>query len=152
VVDSFANNLVQHQFAAAKQLVCEYADIFSRHDFDLGHCDILPYGIDIDKIVPFKKQLRRYPIAHLDFIDEQAEQMLQASVVEPSASLWSSNVVLAKKSDGSLRFCIDYRMLNDLTYKASFPIPRIDTCLDALGDSVYFSTMDLRSGFWQVAT
>ena len=46
---------------------------------------------------------------------------------------------------------MDYRRLNDLTYKDSFPIPRIDTCLDALGDSVYFSTMDLRSGFWQVA-
>jgi len=48
-------------------------------------------------------------------------------------------------------FCVDYRRLNDLTYKDSFPLPRIDTCLDALGGSVYFSTMDLRSGFWQVA-
>jgi len=73
--------------------------------------------------------------------------MLQAGVLEPSASPWSSNVVLAKKSDGSLRFCVDYRRLNDLTYKDSFPIPRKDTCLDALGESVYFSTMDLRSGF-----
>ena len=60
-------------------------------------------------------------------------------------------MVLAKKSDGSLRFCVDYGRLNDVTYKDSFPIPRIDTCLDALGDSVCFSTMDLRSGFWQVA-
>ena len=48
-------------------------------------------------------------------------------------------------------FCVDYRRLNDLTYKDSFPISMIDTCLDALEDSVYFSTMDLRSGFWQVA-
>ena len=47
--------------------------------------------------------------------------------------------------------CVGYRRLNDLTYKDSFPIPRIDTCLDALRDSVFFSTMDLLSGFWQVA-
>jgi len=140
-----------HSISSWQQLVCEYADIFSRHDFDLGHCDILPHRIDTGNARPFKEQLRPHPIAHLDFIDEQMEQMLQAGVVEPSASPWSSNVVLAKKSDGSLRFCVDYRTLNDLTYKDSFPIPRIDTCLDALGDSVYFSTMDLRSGFWQVA-
>lgn len=77
--------------------------------------------------------------------------MLRAGVIEPSASPWSSNVVLARKPDGTHRFCIDYRRLNDLTYKDSFPLPRIDTCLDALGGSIYFSTMDLRSGFWQVA-
>jgi len=93
MVDGFANNLLQHQFAAAKQLVCEYADIFSRHDFDLGHCDILPNRIDTGNVRPFKEQLRRHPIARLDFIDEQVKQMLQAGVVEPSASpgqvMWS---------------------------------------------------------------
>ena len=77
--------------------------------------------------------------------------MLEANVIEPCASPWSSNVVLAKKADGSLRFCIDYRKLNDVTYKDSYPLPRIDTCLDALGGSTYFSTLDHRSGFWQVA-
>jgi len=76
--------------------------------------------------------------------------MLKADVIEPCASPWSSNVVLAKKSDGTLRFCIDYRKLNDMTYKDSYPLPRIDTCLDALGGSKYFSTLDPRSGFWQV--
>ena len=149
VVDSFANDLPQHQSAAAKQLVCKYANIFSQHDFDLGHCDILPHRIDTGNARPFKEQLRRHPIEH--FTDGQVEQMLQAGVVEPSSSLWSSNVVLAKKSDASLRLCVDYRRLNDLTYKDSFRIPRIDTCLDALGGSVYFSTMDFISGFWQVA-
>jgi len=76
VVDSFANDLPQHQFAAAKQLVCEYVDIFSQHDFDLGHCDILPHRIDTGNARPFKEQLRRHPIAHLEFIDEQVEHML----------------------------------------------------------------------------
>jgi len=130
--------------------VCDYADVFSRSDFDLGRCDALPHRIDTGDTRPFKEQLRRHPIAHLGFIDDQVDEMLQAGVIEPSSSPWSSNVVLANKADGSLRFCVDYRKLNDLTYKDSFPLPRIDTCLDALGDSMYFSTMDLRSGFWQM--
>lgn len=151
VIESFAHTLSGNEFTAAEHLVRDYADVFSRSDFDLGHSDILPHRIDTGDSRPFKQQLRRHPIAHLDVIDDQVEQMLQAGVIEPSSSPWSSNVVLAKKSDGSLRFCVDYRRLNDLTYKDSFPLPRIDTCLDALGGSMYFSTMDLRSGFWQVA-
>jgi len=111
----------------------DYADVFSRSEFDLGCTDILPHRIDTGEARPFKEQLRRHPIAHLDFIDNQVDQMLRAGVIEPSSSPWSTNVVLAKKSDGSLRFCVDYRRLNDLTYKDSFPLPRIDTCLDALG-------------------
>jgi len=119
---------------------------FSHSEFDLGQTNILDTGDSR----PIKEPFRRHPIAHLDFIDDQVEKMLQAGVIEPSSSPWSSNVVLAEKSDGSQRFCVDYRRLNDLTYKDSFPLPKIDTCLDALGESMYFSTMDLRSGFWQV--
>jgi len=127
----------------AKQLVYEYSDVFSQSEFNLGHCAALPHRTDTGNARPFKKQLRRHPIAHLDFIDNQVDQMLQAEVVEPCSSPWSSNVVLVKKVDGTLRFCVDYRRLNDLTYKDLFPLLRIDTCLDALGGSVYFSTMDL---------
>ena len=147
VIGSLPRTLSAIEFAAAEHLVRDYPDVFSRSEFDLGHTDILLHRIDTGNSRPFKKQLRRHPIAHLSFIDKQVEQMLQAGVVEPSLSPWSSNVVLAKKSDGSLRFCVDYRILNDLTYKDSFPLPRIDTCLDALGGSMYFSTMDLRTDF-----
>jgi len=139
------------EFVVAERLLHDYADVFSCSEFDLGRTDILPHRIDRGDARPFKEQLRRHRIAHLDFIDNQVDQMLRAGVIEPSSSPWSSNVVLAKKSDGSLRFCVDYGRLNDLTYKDSFPLPRIDTCLDALGGSMYFSTMDLTSGFWQVS-
>ena len=105
----------------------DYADVFSRSEFDLGRTDILPHRIDTGAARPHKEQLRRHPIAHLDFIDNQVDQMLRAGVIEPSFSPWSSNIVLAKKSDRSLRFCVDYRRLNDLTYKDSFPLPRIDS-------------------------
>ena len=148
----FSQNISEHELSLVKELVYEYSDIFSRSEFDLGHCAILPHRIDTGDARPFKEQLRCHPIAHLDFIDNQVDQMLQAGVIEHCSSPWSSNVVLAKKSYGTLRFCVDYRRLNDLTYKDSFPLPRIDTCLDALGGSIFFSTMGLRSGLWQVAT
>ena len=91
--------------------------------------------------------MRWHPAVHDQFIDEQLQRMLYADVIDPCASSRASNVVLVNKSDGSLRFCVDYRCFNDCTYKDSFPLPNISSFLDALGGSMYFSTMDLRSGF-----
>ena len=76
--------------------------------------------------------------------------MLANDICEPSNSPWASNVVLVKKSDGTLRFCVDYRQLNNLTIADRFTLPRIDTCFGALEDVQYFSTLDLRQGYWQV--
>jgi hypothetical protein len=70
-------------------------------------------------------------------------------VIEPVASPWASNVLLVKKKDGSMRFCVDYRAVNEITVKDSYPLPRIDSCLESLGQACYFSTLDLRTGYWQ---
>lgn len=148
VIASLPSDLSPNQRAMAERLIIENGDVFSKSDFDLGRSHLVHHRIDTGKHRPFKEQLRRHPLVHLDYIDEQVERMLKADVIGPCASPWSSNVVLAKNSDGSLRFCVDYRRLNDITYKDLYPLPRIDSCLDALGGSKYFSTMDLRSGFW----
>ena len=76
--------------------------------------------------------------------------MLEQDVIEPSDSPWASPVVLVRKKDGSLRYCIDYRKLNDVTIKDSYPLPRIDESLDSLSHTKYFSTLDLASGYWQI--
>ena len=76
--------------------------------------------------------------------------MLVKGVIEPSSSPSSAPVILVKKKDGSIRFCVDYRKLNNVTVKDSYPLPKIEDCLDALSGSQWFSTGDMASGYWQV--
>ena len=76
--------------------------------------------------------------------------MQRIGVIRPSNSPWSSPVVLVRKRDGTLRFCIDYRVLNFVTKPDVFPLPRINDLLDQLGKSKYYTTLDLASGYWQI--
>ena len=79
------------------------------------------------------------------------EQECVKDMIEPGDSPWASPVVLVMKKDGSTRFCVDYRRFNSLTIKDAYPLPRIDDSLRLLANQQWFSTMDLASGYWQVA-
>ena len=76
--------------------------------------------------------------------------MLEHEIIRPSCSPWVSPVVMVKKKDGTLRFCIDFRNLNDVTIKDAHTLPRIDDTLKALKGAKLFSTLYLKSGYWQV--
>src|SRR5688572_2751311 len=133
-----------------QKLLTEFKDIFSANDRDLGRTSISTHRIETGDARYVRQPLRRHPLPHRATIDSQLDSMLADGIIEPAVSEWAANVVLARKKDGSLRFCIDYRQLNDRTKKDSYPLPRIDECLDALAGGGWFSTLDLRSGYHQV--
>ena len=134
-----------------KRLLSEYSDCFSKSEFDLGQTTLVKHKIETGDNHPVRQALRRQPLAYREEIDRQLGDMLKLRIVEPSASPWASNIVIVAKKDGSLRFCVDYRGVNKITVKDSYPLPRITDCLDALGSATYFSTFDLRSGYFQIA-
>jgi len=76
--------------------------------------------------------------------------MRSMGVIEPSTGEWASPVVTVPKPDGSVHFCIEYRKLNLMTVKDAYPIPRMDECIDSLGDARVFSTLDCNAGYWQI--
>ena len=76
--------------------------------------------------------------------------MYRDGVIRPSQSSWASPVVLAPKPGGGLRFCVDYRKLNESTIKDRYPIPRMDDCVDSLGNAKVFTSVDGNSGYWQL--
>ena len=90
------------------------------------------------------------PPPHTIHPPHQIATILEESVIQPSNSPWASPVVLVRKKDGTLRFCVDYRGLNSVTKLDQFPLPRIDDLLDQLGKSRYFTTLDLASRYWQI--
>jgi hypothetical protein len=82
--------------------------------------------------------------------EAEIEKMLQQGVIEPSNSPWTSPIVLCKKKDNTVRFCVDYSKLNHVTRKDPYPLPRIDESLDSLGGANFLCRMDLASGYWQL--
>ena len=133
-------------------LLWEYHDIFSLEKHDMGHTKVTKYKIVLKDpdTPPFKERFHRIPPPQVDEVREHLKLMLDAGVVRLSNSPWCNAVVLVRKKDGSLHFCIDFRRLNTLTVKDSHPLPHICETLESLAGAAHYSTFDLNSGFWQV--
>ena len=133
----------QEQAEQACNLLREYHDIFSLEKHDMGHTNATKHKIVL-------KDPDRIPPPQLDEVREHLKLMLDAGVIQPSNSPWCNAVVLVRKKDGLLCFCIDFRKLNSLTVKDSHPLPHICETLESLAGAAHFSTFDMNSGFWQV--
>ena len=132
------------------QLLCDYHDIFSLEEGERGETSLVEFEVDTGQSLPKKQPARRVPYSARQEIANQLQKMQNDGVIQDSQSPWASPVVLVRKRDGSLRFCVDYRNLNSVTKPDLFPLPRIDDLLDNLGKARYFTTLDLAAGYWQI--
>jgi len=142
--------LTPDQRAEFDNLVRAYRDVFAADPKNPGTSSVAEHYIDTAGAAPRRQPVRRTNPTEQDFIDNEVDSLLKNGMAVPSTSAWAAPVVLVKKKDGTLRFCIDYRQLNSVTTKTVAPLPRIDDALDALGGSSWFSSLDLASGYWQL--
>ena len=136
----------------AKHLLMEYHHIFSLEKNEIGCTDTTKHVIDLlsKQDEPFKERFRRIAPHEVEEVWQHIQEMLDGGAIWPFQSSWCNAVVLVQKKDGTLRFCIDFRQLNARTKKDSYPIPKCPDTVESLVGAHYFSTMDLKSSFWQV--
>jgi hypothetical protein len=131
-------------------LLEKYRDRFAKNSKAPGVTPLTMHDIDTGDAPPVKSGPARASPAEQKEIKEAIEGMLRGGIIQRSQSPWASRVVLSPKKDGTMRFCVDYRKLNELTVKDSYPLPHTQDVLDYMSTAQFFSTMDLASGFWQI--
>lgn len=144
-----SENLDKEQKKIFIDFLREFENVFTEN-IVAGNCDVVAHGINVKDSLPIKQIPRRVPLLLRKEVNEILEEMKRQGVIEESHSPWVSPAVLVRKKDGTIRFCVDYRKLNSVTVKDCFPLPRIDDILDQLSGNSWFTTLDLKSGYWQI--
>ncbi|XP_058653025.1 PDZ domain-containing protein 11 isoform X1 [Onychostoma macrolepis] len=111
---------------------------------------MLTHDIDVGTAVPIKQHPYRVNPKKREVMRMEVEYLLQHGLAVSSKSPWSSACLLVPKSDSSLRFCTNYRKVNNITKPHSFPLPRLEDCVDRVGSSQFVTKLDLLKGYWQV--
>ena len=145
------NNKLSHlepsQQEELKQLIHEYEHLFP----DIPtRTDKIYHDVIVEDSKPIKQQPYRMNPLKQKYLQNEVKYLLENDFIEPSQSNYSSPCILVPKSNGTYRMCTDYRKVNSVTKTDSFPIPRIDDCIDKVGNSKYVTKFDLLKGFWQV--
>ena len=133
-----------------RELVLAYHDVFVLESNELGCTSAIEHEIHIENSEPFKERFWCIPPPLLKEVHTSLQDMLEAGAIHPSQSPWCNAVVLVRKKDGTLHFCVDFRHLNAWTKKDSYPLPHIKEALESTAGLAHFSSMDFKSGFWQI--
>ena len=133
-----------------ERMLMEHHHIFSLDKNEIGCTDSAEHIIELMDDEPFKERFRRIVLPLLEEVQENLQDMLDGGAIRPSKSPWCNAIVLVRKKDGTLRFCIDFRKLNARTKKDSYPLPQMQETMESMVGVRFFSSMDLKSRFWQV--
>uniref|UniRef100_A0A8C5LM99 ribonuclease H n=1 Tax=Leptobrachium leishanense TaxID=445787 RepID=A0A8C5LM99_9ANUR len=131
----------------AQQVLWEHRDLFSSRP---GYTSVALHRVDTQSQTPLRQTAYRIPDAVRDGMQKEIREMLDLGVIEPSESPWASPVVLVPKKDGTTRFCVDYRRLNEHTVTDAYPMPWVDELLDRIAQGHFLTTIDLCKGYWQI--
>ena len=128
----------------------EFEHVFALENEPLGLMEDYYHEINVGNASPIRMRPRPLTEQKQEELQTIINDLLARGLIRPSRSAWAAPIVLAKKADGSLRLCCDFRLLNKVTVPDAFPIPNINHMLSTMKQSKYFSTMDLASGFHQL--
>ena len=131
-------------------LISRNRDLLAKKDSDLTQTNTVEMKIPTGTHPPIQQRPYRTPLNSRKIIDQAVSDMLETGIIERSRSSWAFPVVIVEKKDGSSRFCVDYRKLNKITKPIAQPIPLIDDIINRLSGAKYFTSLDLKSGYWQV--
>ena len=150
-IEKLREHMTEEQIQKLNNILDTYEDIFSKTKSDMGHTHLITHDIKLKPDAKdFHEPLRKTSPEKRAIIDEDVDGFMEKGVIKPSQSPFASAVVLAKKQDGTLRFCVDFRRLNDITVRDAYPLPRIDEHLESIGSACYFTSLDMGNAFWQV--
>ena len=143
-------NLTEDQERRLNELIERNSDIFSKDEYDIGKTTLATHEINTENAAPIKGRAYKASPNEKKIIKKEIDEMIKRKIIKPSISPWSSPVVLVEKKNGKKRFCIDYRKLNAVTKKDNHPLPRVDELLDKFQGSKWFTSIDLKAGFWNI--
>ena len=143
--------LDEHQQRLFQKLMMDHKDICARSQTEIGRTNIIKHSIDTGDARPIYQTPYNTNPKNKAFLKEEIAKMEANGIIRKSISPWASPVVIVDKKGGDKRICIDYRKLNAVTKPDAYPLPRIDNMLESFGQAKWFTTLDLASGYWQVA-
>ena len=142
-----SDELTKSQKEEVRVLLNEFSVNFSGKP-NLTH--VATHRIDTGDVLPISSSPYEIPQKLEEEVNTEIEKMLQLGKIHPSMSPWASPVVIVPKTDGTIRFCVDYRKVNGVTKMDAYPIPSMERMIDKVASAKYISTLDLTKGYWQI--
>ena len=143
--------LTREQQARLIDVIYSHTEVFSLFDGDLGFCDVLKHSIPTTTDKPVYLPHRQIPVQLQSEVRKCLDNWLKQGIIRPSKSPYASQVVIVRKKTGEIRLCVDFRKLNAISIRDSFPLPRVEEALQAVQAAVWFSSFDLAQGYLQMA-
>ena len=115
-----------------------------------GRTIVSEHSVFVGDTVSIHQSPYRIPYSRREAVKDELDKMLAGNIIRPSTSPWASPIVLVPKKDGEVRFCVDYRKVNQVAKFDAYPMPRVEEMFEKMGNASVVSTLDLAKGYWQI--